>query len=111
MEVCHDPEPAGYQADQHRQHPVPRPDLLLLVLELGPLLDLVPDGRLDGHQLSLLQLGLPVQLLIGDVLESNPGSIASLRVKKYPLPHQVHRTLLAKLQVKVNFIIKASTKH
>ena len=78
MEVCHDPEPAGYQADQHRQHPVPRPDLLLLVLELGPLLDLVPDGRLDGHQLSLLQLGLPVQLLIGDVLENNPGSIASL---------------------------------
>ena len=100
MKVCHDPEPAGYQADQHRQHPVPRPDLLLLVLELGPLLDLVPDGRLDGHQLSLLQLGLPVQLLVGDVLENNPGSIASLGPSN-------PACLAPNLELLVKFIISA----
>ena len=65
-EVGHRPEPAGYRTEFRigtRQHPVPRlhpqtvprTEPLLLLLELGPFLNIVPAGRLDDSYSSAFQ--------------------------------------------------------
>ena len=69
MKICHGAKSASNQAQEDWQDPGPGSNPFLLVLELGSFLDLVTDGRLDGDQLTLFKLSLPVQLLVSDVLK------------------------------------------